>query len=80
MNRAQISAADEQAGKKSFDKFVGWAKQYLASEKDLVFQRAAHSCWVAEVSYDAHTAIAIIDLKLPLHLQTYQLGQQIGKL
>lgn len=80
MNQGQISAADEPEAKRSFEKFAGWVKQYLACEKDLVVQRSAKSVWIAEVFYENQAEISEIDLTLPLELQFYQLGQQINKL
>ena len=77
MTLGQISAADETEAKERFDKFVGWAEQALATEKDLVFRQAAYSVWVAEVFFPASSAIVKIDLTLPLALQAYQLGQLI---
>ena len=80
MNKGQISAADEPEAKKSFEKFIGWVKQNLALEKDLVVRWSARSVWTADVFYQGQPKIGAIDLSLPLELQAYQLGQIIGKL
>ena len=74
MNKGQISAADEPEAKKSFDKFLGWVEQDLGGNKYFVIRWAAYSVWVAEVFYIDQSAIAHIDLTLPLPLQAYQLG------
>lgn len=86
MNKGQISAADKQEAKKSFDKFLDWVEQYLACDKYLAIRWSAYSVWVAEVFYLTQSSAsakidltsAKIDLMLPLELQAYQLAQQIG--
>ena len=80
MNRAQTSAADEPEATKRFEEFIDWVKQNLASEKDLVVRRAVRSVWIAEVFYEGRDGLRAIDLSLPFHLQTYQLGHQIAGL
>ena len=80
MNLGQISAADEPEAKKRLDILVDWKETNLASEKDLVIRWAVRSVWIAEVFYEGRDVIGAIDLSLPLHLQVYQLGQQIAEL
>ncbi|KKN55610.1 hypothetical protein LCGC14_0580820 [marine sediment metagenome] len=80
MYLGQISAADEPEAKKRLDILVDWKETNLASEKDLVIRQAVRSVWIAEVFYEGRVGLRVINLSLPLHLQTYQLGQHIAEL
>lgn len=83
MRLGQISMADQPLAKKSKDLFINSAKGWLSSYADLEYRWSAYSVWVVEVYSTAPNAtdtIAKIDLHLPLPLQFFQFGEQIGRL